>query len=343
MSTIENVGDSKNFFCRDEYWQLINSLYQRSVFKSIKGATLRKCTRSDCRGAHCESEIQTLPSVHQFKVCDKSKINLVAMYNSIREEFKNSLSKVKHQEYIDKLANYETMNFVELLNLWFDITCFYRKLKKDMNKGIAECNLYSSTNQIPEFFIEEENHAWGLERLTKMCPKSFDLNQKIKNQQKAIIWDICIGSVNCKKGCHNISYMVCNDNLMHGECDCISLEKFETTKNSIEEDIQKYSNLLSPKQDEHGFKSKLKSRKVKQFQEKIKQLQSQLNTLVRKVHLTEEGLIPFDIQMKLYIEELSRIEKEKEEQIKLQASKKEERIDMLKNSKVKKVLKKPKF
>jgi hypothetical protein len=235
------------------------------------------------------------------------------------------------------------MNFVELLNLWFDITCFYRKLKKDMNKGIAECNLYSSTNQIPEFFIEEENYAWDLERLTKMCPKSYDLNQKIKGQQKAIIWDICIGSINCKKGCHNISYMVCIDDLIHGECDCISLEKFEATKNSIQEDIQKYSNLLSPKEDDNGFKSKLKSRKVKQYQEKISQLKRQENTLVRKVHLTEEGLIPFDVQMKLHIEDLARIEKEKEEEIELQASKKEERIDMLKNSRVKKVLRKPKF
>jgi hypothetical protein len=343
MSTIENVGDSKNFFCRDEYWQLMNSLYQRQVFKSIKGATLRKCTRSNCRGAHCESEIQTRPSVHQFKVCDKSKINLVAMYNSIRDEFKNSLSKVKHQEYIDMLENYETMNFVELLNLWFDITCFYRKLKKDMNKGIAECSLYSSTNEIPEFFIEEENHAWELERLTKMCPKSFQLNQKIKNNEKPILWDICIGSINCKKGCHNVSYMVCNDDLMHGNCQCISSDKFESTKESIKQDIQKYSNLLSPKEDNNGFKSKVKPRKVRQYQDKIKQLQNQMNTLIRKVHLTEEGLIPFDIQMKLHFEELAKQEKERKEKIELQASKKEERMDQLKNSKVKKVLRKPKF
>lgn len=341
MSSLDIVGDSKNFFCRDQYWQLMNTAYQRPVFKSVRGATLRKCNRENCRGAHCEDEIQTLPSVHQFKMCDKSKINLVSMYNSIIDQFENSKSKVKHQEYIDKLDNFKSLNFVQLLNLWFDITCFYRKLKKDIINGTSDCDLYSSVDQIPQFFIEEENYAWGLERLTKLCPKNLELKQKIR-QGKAIIWDICIGSINCKKGCHNIEYMVCNDDLLHGTCDCMSKEDFNNKKEQYNEQIKKFTDLLSPSK-ESGFESNLKPRKVKQYQEKIRQLRGQKNSMIRKVHLSEQGLIPFDLQMKMHLENLARIEQERIESLEKQATKKEERMDQLKNKKVKKILKKPVF
>ena len=87
MNINETIGENKNFFCRDSYWQLMNDAHHRIVFKSVKGGNLRKCTYSDCRGAHTESEIQILPSIYNFNTCDKSKINLSVMYYNIIKQF----------------------------------------------------------------------------------------------------------------------------------------------------------------------------------------------------------------------------------------------------------------
>ena len=69
----DTVGNNKkNFFCRDQYWQLINSQYGENVFRSINGARLRKCTFGEnCRGAHSGEEINLLPANYQFKKSDK--------------------------------------------------------------------------------------------------------------------------------------------------------------------------------------------------------------------------------------------------------------------------------
>jgi len=329
MNINETIGENKNFFCRDSYWQLMNDAHHRIVFKSVKGGNLRKCTYSDCRGAHTESEIQILPSIYNFNTCDKSKINLSVMYYNIIKQFDKDKPKIKHIEYINKLTDYKTLNFVQLLNLWYDVTCFHRKLKKDISKSITICDLYSSINDIPDFFIENENDAWNLERVTKLCPDNYNLNKKIV-KDKAIIWDICIGSINCKKGCHNVAYMVCNDNLISGKCDCISLESFNSKKQILETNKSRLINILNSPNNE-----KIKS--------KLKNIENELSQMVRKIHLTEQGLIPFDEQNKLYIEKLKKVETDNIQTIQNIADEKEERMFQLKNSKVKKIIKKPLF
>ena len=343
MSFPEPVGDSKNFYCRDQYWQIINDLYQKQVFKSFKGATLRHCNRDNCRGAHCQSEINTLPNNYSFKVSDKSNINLVEIYHGILESFETLVSKVKHPEYIEKLNSYQTLNFIQLLNLWFDITCFYRRLKKNIIKGEVECDLYSSVEDIPEFFIPNENVAWPLERITKMCPKHTELFRKINRGEKAIIWDICIGSVNCKTGCHNLEDTICHKDLLFGNCDCLSKEEIEEQKNTLETQIQQIKNMLNPNKDKDGFTNKIKGKKYKQLKSKLNDLETKYKKLWRRKHLTDDNIVPFNVQMQNYLEEQKQKEEAKKEQIKQQETKKEERIEKLTKTKVKKILKKPKF
>ena len=343
MSTNEVVGDSKNYFCRDQYWQLLNNFYGKQVFKSIKGATLRQCNRDNCKGAHAENEIQTLPSNFGFKTLDKSKINLVAIYDNIINSFETLGSQVKDPEYIDRLSNFKSLNLIELLNLWFDITCFHRKLKKNIINGSDSSEVYDSINDIPEFFLENENIVWPLERVTKMCPKHMSLISKINRGEKGVIWDICIGSVNCKTGCHQVNDMICHKDFLFGECDCMSNQEMELKKSQIQEKINNLREILKSPTDKNGFTTKKNNRKQKQYSDKIVQLQSEYRRLNRQVHLTEDGLIPFNVQLKIREEKLEAIRKEEEDKKKLQESKKEERMDLLKNSKVKKILKKPKF
>ena len=63
----------------------------------------------------------------------------------------------------------------------------------------------------------------------------------------------------------------------------------------------------------------------------------------RRKHLTDDNIVPFNVQMQNYLEEQKQKEEAKKEQIKQQETKKEERIEKLTKTKVKKILKKPKF
>ena len=343
MSFKEPIGDCKNFYCRDQYWQIINDVYQKQMFKSVKGATLRKCDRDNCRGAHTQSEIHTLSSNYSFRVSDKSNIDLVEIYNSIHDSFNELKNKVKHPNFIERLNGYEELNFVELLNLWFDVTCFYRRLKKNILKGINDCDLYSSPDSVPEFYIKNENTTWSLERITKMCPKHSELIRKINRGDKAIIWDVCVGSVNCKSGCHSSEDMICHDDLLLGRCECLSNDQIEKSKHDLNIQMEKIKNILNSQNTKDGYKTKLKSSKVKMLKSKLDNLSTSYNKLRRCKHLTDDNIVPFQVQLNKYKLEVKDREEKTREQIQVQQDKKEERIDMLTNSKVKKVLRKPIF
>ena len=327
----DTVGNNKkNFFCRDQYWQLINSQYGENVFRSINGARLRKCTFGEnCRGAHSGEEINLLPANYQFKKSDKSKIDLVKIYLEICQVFELEKSKVLEPDFKTKIQNYSSFNFIELINFWYDITCYHRKIKK--NYESVENNYYKNRANIPDFYLENEDIVWPLERITKKCPKYKSLINCIEcESQKPTIWDICCGSINCKEGCHHESNMICNDNLLTGSCDCISLEEFNENYSKIEEEIKNCEDTINDK----NFV--ISNKKRKSITNKIKKLKSQLSSMYRKIHLTEEGLIHFEVAFKAHQD---KINEEKNQEI----AKKESREIVIKSSVAKKKILKPKI
>jgi hypothetical protein len=91
MSSNIKVGNNKNFFCRDKYWQLFSTMQGCQVFKSIPGASLRDCTFGDnCRGAHSQDDICMLPGNNNFNKLDKSSIDLASIYKNITNIFDTS-------------------------------------------------------------------------------------------------------------------------------------------------------------------------------------------------------------------------------------------------------------
>ena len=76
---------------------------------------------------------------------------------------------------------------------------------------------------------------------------------------------------------------------------------------------------------------------------KLDNLSTSYNILRRCKHLTDDNIVPFQVQLNKYKLEVKDREEKTREQIQVQQDKKEERIDMLTNSKVKKVLRKPIF
>ncbi len=328
MSNSNGIGNIKNFMCRDHYWQLINQHYNHSVFCSINGARLRKCTFGEnCRGAHSENDIKILPANHQFNKLNKSKIDLIEIYNNICQVFETEKSKVLDPDFKIKIYNYSSFSFSELLNFWFDITCYHRRLKKNFDS--EENEFYKNKNSIPDFFLEYEDIVWPLERITKMCPKHAALIHCIEcSEKKPVVWDICCGSINCKEGCHHESNMICTDNLNTGICNCLTLEEFEAKKLKIKNEIDICNNFISDPE------FKINSKKKKNITNKIQKLQKQYDSLYRKIHLTEEGLIPFEVALK--------IKKDIEEQKKkVETSSRESRETTLKTSVVKKKISKP--
>jgi len=343
MTTQEKVRTIKNFYCRDEYWQIINRSYNDQVFKSIQGATLRKCKFGEkCKGAHHESEIQIMSHNHNFNNLDKSKLDLISIYNDICDIFKKSKESVLHPEFKEELENYKKLDFVELLNFWFKITCYHRKAKKEYRNG-TDNNYYKQSDNIPQFFLKDEDLAWSLERITKLCPKHNELIRKINyDKDKPILWDMCCGSINCKEGCHNISHMICKDNLINGKCECISLSEFSDKQSDLKLSISNIKEIIDGS-DENGFIKNLTSKKKKGLESKILKLNEELNNIKRKIHLTEQGLVPFVKQKENY----QKLVKKATETIKLNDKQLEyensQRIDTLKTCIVKKKVRKPVF
>ena len=317
MSSKVKVGTSKNLFCRDTYWKLINDLYGCNVFSNLPGSRLRDCTFCDkCRGAHLESEIVTLPHIENFNKMDKSKIDLVAIYLNIRDVFELEKNKVINPDFKKKINNYLDLNLVELMNLWFDITCYHRKIKKEISLDPKFKSEFKNISQIPYFGLDNEDLIWSFERITKLCPVNQELIRKINsNSEKPNIWDMCLASINCKLGCHNTSYMVCVDDLLEGKCSCPKLEDFESEKENIRNNIKSL---------EEEYKNTNKKKK-KSITKKIEELKSELGGFSRKIHLTEKGLLPFSKQYEVYEnkqKEANNVEKERQNSLQTVVKKK---------------------
>jgi hypothetical protein len=320
MSSTIHIGNNKNFFCRDKYWQLLNSVHQCQVFKSIPGANLRDCTYGDkCRGAHSPDEISILPNNYKFDKMDKSTIDLVQIYKEITTIFDESEKLVINPDYKKLLADYKKLDFVELLNFWFQITCYHRRVKKELRNGGTD-EYYNNINTIPEFFLESEETVWPLERITKMCPKNENLLRKVNHKfEKPILWDICCGSINCKEGCHNIGYLVCKEDMLNGECGCLTKSTMEERQSNLLSQIQDLKDSLICSTGSDGFKTTINPKKKKIIQNKINTLETDYSKIIRMVHLTDQGLIPFNKQM-----ELEKLKQEQEKIVKQEEIRKKE-------------------
>lgn len=309
MSSNINVGNNKNFFCRDKFWQMFSTMQECQVFKSIPGATLRDCTFGDnCRGAHSQAEICMLPGNYNFNKMDKSDIDLASIYKNITNIFDTSEKRVINPDFKKDLSNYKELDFIELLNLWFRITCYHRRVKKELRNGETN-EYYNNIDSIPEFFLENEETVWPFERITKLCPKNQEFIRKVNHKfEKPILWDICCGSVNCKEGCHNSTYLACKEDILNGKCNCLTKSMVEERQSSVLDEIEILRDSLICKSDTSGFKTTLNAKKKKGIQSKISTLETDYSQITRMVHLTDQGLIPFNKQMEL---EQIKLEQEK--------------------------------
>jgi len=217
---------------------------------------------SSCRNAHEPSELKKKSDILNWERKNKKNINLLEMETNLRTCLEK-LSKLKNSKFSSKTPLLQKMDFKEMLDLWFEVACFQRKLIKEQH----------SSSNIDGVYLDNENNYWSLQRSLNLCPKNNDLMCKYNSKSPIQCRDICVGSFNCKLGVHSKRYLVCYDDLMNGKCCCMSLQEYNKIKEA-------YEKIIEENKDDHSI--------VKKYQEKLR-------NHIRIVHFTDDGMIPLNI------------------------------------------------
>lgn len=310
---------TKNLWCRDTRGQEVVRILGFNPFTEEKGCRVRECTYGkECKGAHSLSEFIITPHINRWLKLNKATFPFCDLHNEIVNVIKSDKVKIKdNNDLVIKINTIDTMNFIEQLNLWHDLSCYYRKMAKTLHKKYEWKSAvpppinpqgYIFADDVPCFYLSEktEDYAWAFDRITRVCNMHSRFKSKVSLKQKVTIRDLCLGEMNCKEGTHYVDEQVCVDNFLTGSCSCVSKAEFDTQKQNIINQI----NIVSDKIDKvKGNKNGL----TKQLNE----LNKQLNGMSRKLHYTEEGMLPYNEQYKIYCEKkieanrLAEVEKER--------------------------------
>ena len=305
MATLKNdIHDNrKNLYCRDAKANEIIRILGINPFNTGKGCNIRECPYgTDCKGAHRKEEIQIYPHISKWNNLDKSKFDFIKIYKNLLETITKDKTKIKGiNDFKNKLENINELNFIELIQLWHDLSCCYRKLAKKIPKKFnnpietVHTSGYTYSEEVPKFYLDEENedNCWSMVRTIQICNVHKTFKENYMKKQKVTIWDICLGDKNCKEGVHNTNELLCIDDFLNGKCSCVTKEAHDNKIKSLNEKINSYQ-----------------TNKPSNYQIKINNLLNEIADNQRKIHYTDENMIPFNIQYSEYKKELERISNE---------------------------------
>jgi len=342
----ENIENTKNLWCRDARVKNIISILNRNPFRQGRGCHIRECNKTDCRGAHTKEEIKILPHLLKWDRLDKSTVNFPEIYFEIITVINDEKSKLKLVDS-DKVPvivaektiklNLNELNFIELIQLWRELACYYRKISKETQRRKdwkfphppkLHQSGYIYSDEVPGFYLSDklEDYIWALERMTNYCKKQIDFVENIKNKQYITIWDICLGDKNCKEGVHYLDEILCIDDFLTGTCNCMPSKTDEINK-EIEKIKSTFADInIKPKQKE-------------QLTVELRKNLNKLDMAQRSIHYTEQGMKSFNIQLENYNKEKE--EEKKKLELELEKNKKPWDHDLLKQDspigKVKKI------
>jgi len=334
MHSNSNINNKQNFWCRNKYCQHLNTVYTKPIFKETNGCILKECkTKStECRGAHDESSVKILPHIYKFNCMKKDNIDWVKLYLGIFDSIQNDKSKIYDLEHKQRTSDLTKYNFIELIQLWRELSCYYRKIGKSLpNKSdLVDSEMvenYKYNDDVPKFNLSDniEDIAWSFERLTRLCPIEEKFNNNINNNILITIWDICIATgINCKEGVHKKNEMICTNDFLTGRCNCQSIEQINDQIINYKKQIEVIKQMT---EDTTWIVKKNKKKSDNDPKLLILSLESNINNLKnsRIIHYTELGMIPFTEQYKNYLlaEKIRKEELKILEQLKLEEERKE--------------------
>jgi len=276
-SSKKSLPPSKTYWCK-------GALGLEYVKMGLPIQNVRPCRYGthECYNAHDQKEIKEDTYISNWASRNKSDFNLGAVEKELRSVIGSERDSIKNPEYISSSRKMETLRFDELLFLWWDLACYHRRVAKDLRRT-SHVEGYSSVKIVPKFYLSNEEAIWALVRTLRVCDKYKFL---VENPRAPIdIKDICVGHINCKHGVHQNSLLVCIDDMLFGTCDCKSAEEIEIVKEQNTAEIERLQVVM------HDLTG---SEKFKIFKQ-IRDLKEQNKTLFRKVHYTEQGMVPLSV------------------------------------------------
>lgn len=316
---------TQNLWCRDEMWKHVIESIGRpvdTIFTQRNGCTLRCCNKSasECRGAHSLNNLKILPHIERYNNLDKSKFNWIKLYLNILKTMEKDITQLKKEDHKSLIKNLNSMNFIELIQLWREMACYYNKTARELpykkdsggQENVHECG-FTYRDDVPLFKIGDglEEHSWAFVRLIRFCDLNKKFEESIKSGNLITIWDLCLATgLNCKGGVHKKSEIVCIDDFLTGKCSCLSIEQLETQEIELSQKLIELSNqLVSLIENKNGKKNKQKDNRVVLHQQIIS-LENQIKDLQssRSIHYTELGMKPFNQQYEEYQLEIKKSE-----------------------------------
>lgn len=245
----------KNLWCRDAMWPEVIKAAKYNPFVQYNGCKLRKCkyNHDECRGAHSFEDIKPYPHIRNFNRLDKNKYAWCNLYFEIISSLKSNLPMVILIEHKNKIAVVLTKNFIEIIQLWREMACYYRKLAKeiprrDSNNSAAATKHpsgYTWFEDVPQFNLDNntEDTAWAFERITRFCPIHEKMLLNICNHTTFTVWDLCVASgINCKEGVHYLDEHLCVSDFLTGTCSCPTKESLNEQEIAL---LNKSSELVN--------------------------------------------------------------------------------------------------
>ena len=306
--TVTN-NTTQNLWCRDVIWQhIVDSIGRpiETIFTQKDGCTLRSCNKSasECRGVHNLSDLKILHHIQKYNNLDKSNFDWIKLYINILKTMEKDVVQLKKKEH-KSIKNLNSMNFIELIQLWRELACYYNKIsrelpfKKDSNgfENIHESG-FTYRDDVPLFKIGDglEDHAWAFVRLTLLCGLNNKFEESIKSGSLITIWDLCLATgLNCKAGVHKKSEMICVDDFLTGSCSCLSNEQLEAQETELSEKLIELSNNLVSMIQNKQKDIKILYKEIINLENQIKDIQSS-----RTIHYTELEMKPFNQQLEEY-------------------------------------------
>jgi len=207
---------SKNFWCRFELGQFLNKHHKFKIY----GA--KPCRNKDkCKCAHNPNEISEKFNYKKWRESSKSDFDLKQIHKDITSVFKRNYNTITNEKLRQRLIGIEKLNIIDLCILWEDVNYDYEK----------------SGNNI--FSIPNKSDVVLFVRTLKACETYKTMMANSKKKQS--LMGLCTGSMNCNRGIHNPKDLACHDDILYGECSCISLEEFKKTKKQLSgAELKKY-------------------------------------------------------------------------------------------------------
>ena len=294
MSTYDNEDNNKTIWCRSYYGMELNK-------QGYKITEIYPCKFGNtCRGAHTPDEIIEKLHIKKWKHIDKSHIDILDIMETVIDVLEKNKEKIQNIKYRTKILNINKLRIDELFTLWYEIFYYHHNIAKklptrkawtDSKSKPMPVEGYNYKDDVPNFNIENDD-LWNIERMIHLCTKFDSLDKTTKISVK----NICIGDINCKEGAHDINDLICIDNLINGTCSCISLEKYNSSKTHLIDEIDSIDEQLHP-EEEDGFVVNITKKKKDELTLLLNIKKKELNELKRKVHMTEKGFIPLSVRI----------------------------------------------